>query len=68
MAARPQSVSLQLNTQDQKMENLQEIIKCVGGLCGCPACGRIAHLHIGLLGDPDPNLAKLGVSSLQMQE
>jgi sulfite reductase beta subunit-like hemoprotein len=68
MAARPQSLSLQLNTQDQKMENLQEILKCVGGLCGCPACGRIAHLNIGLLGDPDPTFAKLGVSSFQMLE
>jgi len=68
MATRPQSVRLQLNTQDQKMENLQEIIKCIGGLCGCPACGRIAYLDIGLLGDPDPNFAKLGVSSFQMQE
>ena len=68
MAAGPRSLSLQLNTQDQRMENLQEILKCVGGLCGCPACGRIAHLHIDVLNDPDPTFAKLGVSSFQMRE
>jgi hypothetical protein len=50
------------------MESLQSLLKHVGGMLGCEACGRIAYLHIDLLGDPDPGLAKLGAISMQTHE
>jgi hypothetical protein len=50
------------------MESLQSMLKHVGGMLGCEACGRIAYLRVDLLGDPDPNLAKLGAASMQLHE
>jgi hypothetical protein len=66
--ARAKSVTLQLNTKDQKMESLQSLLKHVGGMLGCEGCGRIAYLHVNGLGDPDPALTKLGAISVNVHE
>jgi len=50
------------------MESLQALLKKVGGILGCEACGRIAFLHIDTIGDPDPALAKLGATSIQINQ
>jgi hypothetical protein len=64
----PRSVTLHLNTQDQKLATLQEVIARIGGIAGCPACGRIAVLHVDILGDPPPiDLSKIGVTAIQLQ-
>jgi hypothetical protein len=66
--AHAKSVTLHLSTQNQKMDNLQSILKRVGGMIGCEACGRMALLRIDLLGDPAADLAKQGVTSMQVHE
>ena len=67
MATSAKSVRLQLNTKDQKMESLHDLLAKVGGLVGCGRCGRIAYLHIETLGDPAPEFAHSGVISMQIQ-
>jgi hypothetical protein len=66
MATKAKSIRLHLNTKDQKIQSLQDIISRVGGLAGCAACGRIAYLHIQTLGDPAPEFAHSGVISMQI--
>ena len=68
MATRARSATVHLNTHDQKMESLQALLKKVGGILGCEACGRIAFLHMDTIGDPDPALAKLGATSIQVNQ
>jgi hypothetical protein len=68
MATHARSVTLLLNTRDQKMKSLHDILTKVGGILGCEGCGRMALLQIDLVSDPEPDLAKLGVNSLQINE
>jgi hypothetical protein len=68
MTTRARSATIHLNPRDQNMENLQSLLKKVGGILGCEACGRIAFLHIDTIGDPDPALAKLGATSIQVNQ
>ncbi|HEX9073819.1 MAG TPA: hypothetical protein VF852_17940 [Pseudolabrys sp.] len=68
MATRGRSVTLMLNTHEQKMKSLHDILTKVGGILGCEGCGRMALLHIDVVGDPQPDLAKLGVNSMQINE
>ena len=67
MAVKPKSIRLSLNTKDQKIEALNDLLAKVGGLAGCGRCGRIAFLHIDLLGDPPPDFARDGVISMQIE-
>ena len=68
MATRARSVTLQLNIRDQKMKSLHDILTKVGGILGCEGCGRMALLRIDMVADPPPDLAKLGVNALQINE
>jgi len=65
--ATSKSVRIQLNTKDQKIEAIHDLVAKVGGLVGCGRCGRIAFLHIETLGDPPPDFAHDGVISVQVQ-
>jgi hypothetical protein len=67
-STRGKSVTFLLNTKDQKIEALHDIIAKVGGLVGCGRCGRIAFLHIDTIGDPGPEFANSGVISMQVKE
>jgi hypothetical protein len=67
MPTKAKSVRLQLNTKDQKLESLNDLLARVGGLAGCGKCGRIAYLHIETLGDPAPEFAHDGVISMQIE-
>ena len=67
MATKAKSVRLHLNTKDQKIEALSDLLARVGGLVGCGRCGRIAFLHIETLGDPPPDFAHDGVISVQIE-
>lgn len=67
MATKAKSITLHLNTKDQKIQSLHDIIAKVGGLAGCMACGRIAYLHIQTVGDPPPEFAHGGVTSMQIE-
>ena len=48
MATKARSVRIHLNTKDQKLESLQDLLAKVGGLAGCGKCGRIADLSLGI--------------------
>jgi len=65
--ATSKSVRIQLNTKDQKIEAIHDLVARVGGLVGCGRCGRIAFLHIETLGDPPPEFAHDGVISVHVQ-
>ena len=67
MATKARSVRIHLNTKDQKLESLQDLLAKVGGLAGCGKCGRIAYLHIEMLGDPAPEFSRDGVISMQIE-
>jgi len=64
----PRSVTLMLNTHNQNMKSLHDILTRVGGILGCDGCGKMALLHIDVVGDPQPDLTKLGVNSMQIRE
>jgi hypothetical protein len=58
------SVTVTLNTHNQRVESLQSLLKKVGGLVDCDHCGRMAILRIDFLSDPPPDLAKDGAISV----
>jgi hypothetical protein len=67
MATKARSIRIQLNTKDQKMQSIQDLLKRVGGLLGCDGCGRMAYLHIEGLGDPPPEFARDGAISMHIE-
>jgi len=68
MSNRAKSVTVHLTTKDQKIESLHGVLARIGGLVDCVSCGRMAVLRVDLLGDPPPELGKLGVTSFQVHE
>ena len=70
MAAKPhgrQSATATINPHNQKLENVQNIVRQILGRAGCEGCGRVALLRIDLQGDPGPELGKQGVVSLEIE-
>jgi len=45
----------------QTDKTIQELLAHALKLAGCPACGRLSALHVEFLGDPGPDLTRLGV-------
>jgi hypothetical protein len=37
------------------------------GRAGCEGCGRIAYIDLGFLGDPGPDMEKLGAISVDVE-
>ena len=52
----------------QTAEMVQKMIATMLGRAGCDGCGRIAYIDLGFLGDPGPDLNKLGGISMDIQE
>ena len=70
MAAKPrprQTATATMNPQNQKLDNVHNIVKQILGRAGCEGCGRIALLRIEFQGDPGPDLGKQGVVSLDVE-
>ena len=67
------SASLSLNPgpgapQKQTIEIVQKIVATMLGRAGCERCGRLAYLDFKFLGDPGPDLERLGGISLDIRE
>jgi len=61
------TASLTLAAQNQNIETVQRIVAGIIGKSGCNTCGRMIKLDMVFGGDPDPELAKSGVVSIQTE-
>ena len=71
VAKRASRVSVTINPNTPKKQTLEQINKLVAlaaGRAGCDGCGRIAYIDLGFLGDPGPDVAKLGGISMDIRE
>jgi hypothetical protein len=62
-------ISVSLNPNSPKKQNLDTInrlVAQVAGRAGCDGCGRIAYIDVHFLGDPDPDMEKLGAISVDI--
>ena len=62
-------VSVSLNPNGPKKQDLDMINRLVAqvlGRAGCDRCGRIAFFDIRFLGDPGPDMEKLGAISMDV--
>ncbi len=57
-----------MNPQHQTREQVTEIVASMLGKAGCLACGRLAFLAMEFAGDPGPDMAKIGVISVNTGE
>ena len=62
-------VSVSLNPSSPKKQTADMINKLVAqvlGRAGCEGCGRIAFFDVHFLGDPDPDMERLGAISVDI--
>ena len=52
----------------QTAEMVQKMVATMLGRAGCDGCGRIAYIDLGFLGDPGPDMTKLGGISMDIRE
>ena len=63
------SVSVNPNSpKKQTADTVNKIIAQVLGRAGCDGCGRIAYIDIGFLGDPGPDMERLGAFSVNVHQ
>ncbi|MDQ1636993.1 MAG: hypothetical protein QOF62_332 [Pyrinomonadaceae bacterium] len=60
-------VGITVNPQGQKLDAINKMVALALGRAGCEACGRIAYLDFHFLGDPGPDLSRVGGISLDVQ-
>jgi hypothetical protein len=61
------SVSLNPNgPRKQTGDTINKLVAQVLGRAGCEGCGRIAYIDVHFLGDPDPDMEKLGAISVDI--
>ena len=61
------SVSVAVNPKKQNLDTVNKLVASILGRAGCEACGRIAYIHVNFLGDPDPDMEKLGAISVDVR-
>ena len=60
-------VSINPNSpKKQTADTINRLVAQVLGKAGCEGCGRIAYIDIGFLGDPGPDMEKLGAVSMDV--
>ena len=64
---RTASVSLTINPQKQNLDTVHRLVGEMLKRGGCDGCGRIAFLDLHFVGDPGPDLGKVGVISLDIR-
>ena len=65
------AISVSLNPGSPKKQTLDIINRLVAlaaGRAGCDGCGRIAYIDLHFLGDPGPDMEKLGAISVDISE
>ena len=63
------SIGVSLNPngpRKQTLENINKLVAQAVGRAGCDGCGRIAYIDVHFLGDPDPDMEKLGAISVDI--
>ena len=63
------SISLSLNPNSPKKQTgdtINRLMAQVLGRAGCDGCGRIAYIDVHFVGDPDPDMEKLGAISVDI--
>ncbi len=66
-ASKTARVSLSINPHNQNLDTVQRLVANILGRAGCDKCGRLAFLDLHFLGDPGPDLSKMGVISIETQ-
>ncbi len=61
------SAKLTLSTHQQNLETVNSIVAHILNLAGCRACGRLLNLEFQFVGDPAPDLAKVGAVSVHTE-
>ena len=62
------SVSLNPNSpKKQTLEGINKLVAQIAGRAGCDACGRIAFFDVHFLGDPEPDMERLGAISIDVR-
>ena len=62
------SVSLNPNSpKKQTADIINKLVAQVLGRAGCDGCGRIAYIDLGFLGDPGPDMERLGAISMDVR-
>ena len=62
-------ISVSLNPSSPKKQTndtINRLVAQVLGRAGCEGCGRIAYIDVHFLGDPDPDMEKLGAISVDI--
>jgi hypothetical protein len=67
------SISVSLNPgvgapQKQSIEIVTKLVAQMLGRAGCERCGRLAFIDLKFLGDPGPDIIKLGGVSMDVRE
>ncbi|MGA3342778.1 MAG: hypothetical protein ABSD11_19810 [Methylocella sp.] len=61
------SAKITLAPHNQSLEAINAIVAGIIGKSGCRTCGRLIQLEFQFQGDPDPDLVKAGVISVQTE-
>jgi hypothetical protein len=64
------SVSVSLNPNGPKKQTIETVNKLVAqvlGRAGCDGCGRIAYFDVHFVGDPGPDMERLGAISVDVR-
>ena len=62
-------IGVSLNPNSPKKQNADIINKLVAqvlGRAGCEGCGRIAYIDVHFLGDPGPDMERVGAISVDV--
>ena len=54
-------------TKKQTLDSINKLVALAAGRAGCDGCGRIAYIDLHFLGDPDPDVERLGGISVDVQ-
>jgi hypothetical protein len=61
-------VGITVNPKNQNLDAIHKMVAVALGRGGCDGCGRIAYLDFHFMGDPGPDLARVGGISLDVQQ